>query len=145
MVLFAIDYKWSVPTDENRAIDGIRLRYLFDREYAEYDKSGANILEVLIALARRCEEDIMQDPDEGDRTPLWFWTMFENLGLDKYPDEKFDITAVRNIIGRFLNREYAKNGQGSIFYTIRDDRDFRSADLWYQMAWYLDEHFYYNP
>ena len=87
----------------------------------------------------------MQDPDEGDRTSLWFWTMFENLGLEKYPDEKFDITAVMNIIERFLNREYAKNGRGSIFYTIRDDRDFRSADLWYQMAWYLDEHFYYNP
>lgn len=144
-MLFVTKYKWTIPTDENRAIDGRRLRYLYDKEYAETHKSVANVLEVLIALARRCEEDIMQDPDEGDRTSLWFWTMFANLGLEKYPDEKFDITAVMNIIERFLNREYAMDGQGSIFYTIRDDRDFRSADLWYQMAWYLDEHFYYNP
>lgn len=143
--MFVTKYKWSMPTDENRAMDGIRLRYLFDKNYASSHKSEANILEVLIALAKRCEEDIMQDPDKGDRSSLWFWTMFINLGLDEYPDHKFEITAVMNILERFLNREYTREGYGSIFYTTREDRDFRDADLWYQMAWYLDEHFYYTP
>ena len=36
---------------------------------------------MMIALAIRCEEHIMDDPDAGDRTGQWFWSMLVSLGL----------------------------------------------------------------
>jgi len=67
--LHNIDFQYMLPMDGNRAEDGIDLRYRFgyEKEYegstiASYlDNSPCSVLEMLIALAFRCEEHIMTD------------------------------------------------------------------------------------
>ncbi len=67
------EFAYTIPMDGNRAEDGIDLRYRFGREQGYRDAVIANcldirpcsILEMMIALAIRCEEHIMEDPDIG--------------------------------------------------------------------------------
>lgn len=140
------DFTYTISLDGNRADDGENLRYQFGDEYdyndamiASYlDNRPCSVLEMMIALAMRCETNIMHDPDIGNRTGQWFWDMISNLGLGSMDDYNFDSQHVDAYIQRFLDREYAYNGKGGLF-TIRNcKRDLRSVEIWYQMCWYLD-------
>jgi hypothetical protein len=96
------------------------------------------VLEMMIALANRCEETIMDDPDIGDRTGQWFWGMITNMGLGSMSDDRYDRRYVEYVITRLLDREYEPDGTGGLF-TVRDcDRDMRDVEIWYQLCWYLD-------
>lgn len=48
------------------------------------DNRPCSVLEMIIALAIRLEEHIMDDPDIGNRTGQWFWDMIVSLGLGFY-------------------------------------------------------------
>lgn len=146
--LYKTDFYYTIPMDGNREADGIDLRYRFGYENS-YDESmitaylddrPCSMLEMMIALAIRCEENIMDDPDIGDRTGQWFWNMIENLGLADMDDTEYDELYVGSIVKRFLDRGYKKNGEGGLF-TIHHSagRDLRSVEIWHQMCWYLDE------
>jgi hypothetical protein len=143
------EFTYIIGMDGNRAEDGIDLRYRFgyERGYedpmvaAYLDDRSCSVLEMLIALSLRCEEHIMFDPDIGDRTGRWFWNMIINLGLGSMSDEKFDRDCVGDIISRFLNREYERNGKGGLFSVEHCKRDMRTSEIWYQMCWYLDGYF----
>ena len=73
-VLHKIEFTYSIPMDGNRAEDGIDLRYRFGYENgysssmisAYLDNKTCSVLEMMIALAIRCEEHIMDDPDVGN-------------------------------------------------------------------------------
>ncbi len=145
--LFQTDFSYIIGLDGNRAEDGITLRYRFGHEMGYSDPEISNklddrqcsILEMLIALSIRCEDHIMEDADVGNRTGEWFWGMIDNLELDTMTDTMFDEEYVEEVIDRFLNREYAPDGEGGLF-TIRNCRyDLRGEEIWYQMMWYLDE------
>lgn len=144
--LHSVDFEYSIPMDGNRADDGVELRYRFadEKRYdhamvAEYlDDRPCSVLEMMIALAIRCEEHIMDDPDEGDRTGQWFWEMIVNLGLGSMYDEHFDEDYVDGTIECLLYRSYAKNGKGGLFTVENYKRDMRTVEIWYQMCWYLD-------
>jgi hypothetical protein len=98
-----------------------------------------SVLEMMIALAVRCEEHIMDDPNIGNRTGQWFWGMIVNLGLGAVTDERYDARLVDERIGRFLNRDYEPNGRGGLF-TVRNCKyDLRDVEIWYQLCWYLDD------
>lgn len=141
--LYGTPFYYLKDTDENRVFDGLKLREEYDEYFAVSSKEyPCSVLEVLIALAKRCEEDIMEDPDSGDKTPQWFWIMIQNLGLLSMDDAHYDGRYVQKVLTKFMNREYGPDGRGSIFYSNNTDRDFRTADLWYQMCWYLVEHVY---
>lgn len=137
------EFVYFVPHDENRAEDGISLRYRYclthDCEDLEYCLSGpCSVLEMMVALAIRCEETIMSDPMLGDRTAQWFWGMMTSLGLSSMNDHSYNEWLVNDVITRFLNREYDYDGKGGLF-TIRDwDRDARDAEIWYQLLAYLN-------
>lgn len=145
--LHGIDFYYTIPMDGNREADGIDLRYRFGYEnsYNEsmitafLDDRPCSVLEMMIALAIRCEENIMDDPDIGDRTSQWFWNMIENLGLDGMDDEEYDERYSDNVIKRFLDRNYKRNGEGGLFTVRHSGRDLRNVEIWYQMCWYLDE------
>jgi hypothetical protein len=92
---------------------------------------------MMIALSIRCEEDTMDDPDIGDRTGQWFWSMVVNLGLGSMNDAKYDRRYVEEIILRFLNREYEPDGRGGLFTVKNCSEDLRDVSIWYQMNWYL--------
>lgn len=132
-----------VPHDENRAFDGVDLRLRFSREFGVHYRPDipCSILEMMIALALRCEEQIMYDPDIGNRTSYWFWLMVRNMGLFKYSDDKFTdrtVNKVEELIDIFTNREYEPNGKGGLFVLNDCDHDLRKVEIWYQMCWYLD-------
>lgn len=145
--LHGIDFRYSIEMDGNREADGIDLRYRFgyensydDAVIATYlDDRPCSVLEMMIALAIRCEEDIMGDPDIGNRTGKWFWLMIQNLGLDDMSDDIFNADYVSQIIDRFLDRQYERDGKGGLFTVKHCKYDLREEEIWYQMCWYLDE------
>lgn len=149
MYLHDIEFTFIIQRDINRADDGINMRYRFvishGYEYEHiYDEimdalSGpCSVLEMMIALAIRCEETIMDDPDVGDRTKQWFWGMINNLGLGSMIDECFDRNYVDQVINTFLNREYEPDGKGGLFTVRHCDYDLRDIEIWHQLCWYLD-------
>lgn len=143
--LHSIDFTYTIGMDGNRAEDGTDLRYRFGYEQnlegpiiaAHLDNRPCSVLEMLVALSVRCEEHIMDNPEIGDRTGRWFWSMIKNLGLDSMTDSNFNEKHVDEIITRFLNREYGSNGEGGLFAIPHCSCDLRSVDIWYQMMWYL--------
>ena len=137
--LHDIEFVYSIPKDENRAADGVDLRYRFCFDDAErYLRGPCSVLEMMIALAIRCEETIMDDPKMGNRTAQWFWGMIVNLGLGSMTDELFNGEYVTETIFKFLYHKYEPDGRGGLF-TIRDcDCDLREVEIWHQLCWYLD-------
>ena len=141
------EFVYVIVMDSNREEDGIDLRYRFAYENSYngsiistyLDDHPCSVLEMLIALATRCEECIMDDPDIGNRTGKWFWGMIKNLGLGSMSDERFDECYIDKVVERFLKREYNRNGNGGLFTVKHCERDLRSVEIWYQMCWYLDE------
>ena len=141
------NFTYVMPMDDNRAEDGIELRYRFAHEngydhpmIATYlDNRPCSVLEMMVALSLRCEENITSDPDYGDRTGQWFWNMVVSLGLVSMNDNKFNRDYVDKTIQRFLNREYEPNGKGGLFVIENCACDLRNVEIWYQLCWYLDK------
>ena len=103
----------------------------------EYLDGPCSVFEMMVALAQRCEA-VMDDPKIGDRTGQWFWGMIASLGLNGMSDNHYDEKYVKDVINRFLDREYEPNGKGGLF-TIRNcEHDLRDVEIWYQLCWYLD-------
>lgn len=145
--LHDIEFVYSISRDGNRAEDGIdlRRRFAYENRY-DYemidlyldDDCPCSVLEMMVALAIRCEEWIMDDPMYGNRTSQWFWEMIINLGLGGMHDVNFNREHVENIVYRFLDREYEPDGRGGLFRIKHCDRDLREVEIWYQLCWYLD-------
>ena len=137
------EFIYFISKDADRAEDGKNLRYRFayDKGWSfvdSYLEDPCSVLEMMLALAIRCEEDIMDDSEIGDRTGQWFWNMIISLGLGSMDDDRFNIQYVEDVVIRFLNRDYEPNGRGGLF-TIKNCReDLRSVSIWYQMNWYLN-------
>ena len=99
-------YKYA---DSSRASDGEDLRYRFYNEIPGVTKadllylnSPCSMLEMMIALAIRCEETIMDDPRYGNRTKQWFWNMMKSLGLNYMNDDCFDRDKIEWAIGSII-------------------------------------------
>lgn len=145
--LYDREFVYTIDMDENRAEDGMDLRYRYAYDYRRIGPAiidyindrPCSILEMMVALAIRCEEHIMDDPEMGDRTGQWFWSMIDNLGLISMSDSNFDENYVERVVDRFLNREYEEDGEGGLFTVKKCGLDLRTVEIWYQMCWYLDE------
>lgn len=146
--LHNVEFRWSRTLDADRASWGIDMRYRFAQsrplDMSCFDlrtilKSPCSVLEMMIALAVRCEEDMMDDPEYGDRTSQWFWGMVRSLGLGGMTDRIYDPDRVETVIQRFLDRDYESNGKGGLFTLRHAPFDARKVDIWYQLCWYLDE------
>ena len=81
--LHDIEFYWMLDMDENRAKDGLDLRYRFCVEHdclcelEKIDHNPCSVLEMMLALAIRCEETIMDDPNYVDRTAQLFKRIIE--------------------------------------------------------------------
>lgn len=144
--LHDMEFRYSISRDGNRAKDGIELRRRFasiqdeDSYYLILDAlaGSCSVLEMMVALAIKCEESTMDDDCYGDRTSQWFFEMVVSLGLGGMTDRLFDEQKAYDIIVKFLNREYEPDGRGGLFTVRGCDRDLRDVEIWHQMCWYLN-------
>lgn len=143
--LYNVEFVYILPMDGNRYDDGINLRYRYGYDYniadpiiaSCLDNKSCSILEMMVALAVRIEEHIMQDPENGLDPGRWFWKMIENLGLITMNDRFFDSEYVNGVVWKFLNREYGPNGEGSLVNLPDRQYNIKSMEIWYQMMRYL--------
>ena len=148
-LLFRTTFYYSVRNDDNRAKDGINLREHFMDEFCETDRSifdgeQCNMLEMLVALARRIDGEIMWDPDHGDRTAFWFWSMLQNIGVDmiEFSDENYDENCwifLQKAVDRVISRTYNRYGKGSLFPVTKPRKDQRKIEIWDQMQAWINE------
>ena len=145
--LFTTEFYWLVDFDDDRAKDGKDLRRTFLNMIQSEDLTGLNyvsVLEVLVALAISCEDNLMGNRDYGDRTPEWFWMMITNLGLQVYSDSNWSLESendIAYILDIWLSRKYQYNGVGGAFPLQICHTDQRKINLWYQLQAYLQENF----
>ena len=141
--LFETPFEWVLPMDENREIDGFDLRreYLFDQgiDISNTWTDKVSVLEVLIALSRRIEIEIMGEPG-NDHIERWFWIMLKNLGV-LMRDNIYDHDFVMHKLDIWMGRNFNANGKGSIFPLRKAKTDQRDIDIWYQMQAYLNENY----
>ena len=138
-----IEFEYYIRGDYNRASDGIGLRRRFGYHYEDVERAEdyilgpCSVLEMMIALALRCEE-IMDDTEYGDRTSQWFWKMIVSLGLGGMVDELYDEDLVEEIIADFHDRNYAYDGAGGLFTVRNPWRDMREIEIWDQMHMFIN-------
>lgn len=143
MQLHNTEFIYSIPMDENRYEDGVSLRHRFAYAHPRIENAESyligpcSVLEMMIALVLH-SESIMDDTAIGDRTGQWFWNMVTSLGLGGMSDANYDKRYVTEVLDRFLNREYAPNGEGGLFTIKRCQVDLRNVEIWHQLCWYLD-------
>lgn len=133
-------------SDNDRVHDGIGLRHRFATRYDKFPynyvsrslEGECSLLEMMIALAIRCEETIMSDARLGDRTAFWFWKMINTLELGGMTDSNYDEIHVDWVLCRFENRDYAPDGTGGLFKVRGTNYDFRRMTIWKQMCCFLD-------
>jgi len=139
--LHHIPYRGILPNDENREEDGKYLRYSFS---VRNNQPGADdilagpcsMLEMLIGLAKKLEFTIAEGPT--DRTAQWFWMFVNNLKLMPQSGPMADYRN-KEIIDRFINREYEYSGRGGLFPLEHPKEDQREVEIWYQMMAYAEE------
>lgn len=145
-LLFCRRYEWHISRDVNRSSDGVELRHMFaaengyDIDYVCNMELGGpcNILEMMVALALKCETNIMHNEAYGDRTSKWFWKMMKSLGLDGMDDGRIDDVFVNQTIDNFIRGAYSHDGEGGLFYIPNSVNAMPKMELWLQLNAYLD-------
>jgi hypothetical protein len=140
--MYRKDYYYTIQNDENRADDGLNLRYLFRTNYDEDIPDGpCSFLEFLIGVSIRLSEMLAV----GDELPpyLYFWELAIHLGLDKYTDKEYGrdstIFMVDLLMTDFMDRKYGRDGCGGLFPLSRPRGNQTRKEVWYQMQDYLLE------
>lgn len=136
-------FRYIHERDANRAADGVCLRNRFGTEIGYFGpidpERPCSVLEMMVALAKRCEESMLSNDEYGDRTGVWFFEMIENLGLADQDDARFDRGTCCDILDSWMDGKYLRNGEGSLFRTEDPRKDMRQLEIWYQMQGWLIE------
>ena len=136
--------------EQNRIIDAMDLKVEFCETHTEIDKDSMfknppSVLEVMVALARRIDDDIMYDPVVGLNASQWFWEMIHNLNMDDFTDDNYNYTwssdDVDIIVSKMMDRAYPENGIGSLFPLKNPNFDARKVEIWTQMQAWLTENY----
>ena len=141
--LWRREYYAVIFLDKNRVSDGLTLRIEYNsiprskKLSPEELSQPCSVLEALIALCIRIEQDILIDDNMGNRISIWFWTMMENMELHFMDERRYDDYYVNQVIDKFLNRKYGPNGEGGPFYIPYSSKDLRDVELWNQAMWFI--------
>ncbi len=133
--------------DDNRITDGILLRDDYLDEVGTYQVSPfpdyCNILEMLIGVAKRLEDELPNRPFFE-----WFWVLvLDHLGLANCDDSEFLVDSygavwyVEDTLLALLDREYSTDGLGGLFPLKRPKKDQRRVSIWDQMGEWIKENF----
>jgi hypothetical protein len=132
------EFVWVVANDDNRIADAQDLRQEWSAEtnITVLDLwPYISVLEVLIALSRRCEFQTGQSSQE------WMTIFLNNLGFGRFRGF-LGIkrqNRVEEIIDDFIWRRYTHHGEGGLFPLQYPKQDQTQVELWYQMHAYLIE------
>ena len=135
-ILHSTEYVWLIPGDDDRAEDGVELRYTFLQETGleddlHWEHQTCSVFEMLMAFSKRCE--FATDVPYID----WFWEFIENLGLRRYNDAANGFDRVDELLYIFVWRQYDFNGVGGLFPLKETTMDQTETDVWYQFSHYL--------
>lgn len=138
---------WSIPFvpgvahDENRAADGIALRYQFEEETLirlppMTASAECTMIEFFIAVAMRANH-IVYDWDEPNRVPKLFWEFMDNLGIT---NPSLSDSEIRRILERLIMREYEPDGTDGGMFPLKNPRiNQQEVEIWSQLNAYLTE------
>lgn len=133
--LFNNNFIWVIDMDENRALDGLYLRRRFvDEEGVRgdpFENRECTILEMLVALSIRLEDEIMGDPNLEI-----FWKMLDNLGLTKTGNQNIWHKILQ---GWMYRTSIRKNGSGGLFPLSHPRDNQANVEIWGQAMDYLNE------
>ena len=147
--LHKMPFRVVLDRDDNRVGDGLELREDYARTYGEhvvYDSmSGCSVLELLLGVAKRMDFELSDPYDANEHVHRYFWELIQNLGLDTYDDDSYFTIggwfSCKDILDRFVDRNYRRNGQGGLFPLRYPKGDQRCVEIWYQMHAYLEENY----
>lgn len=132
--LFLTPFSYRNPMDENRYYDGIELRYEYGRDagledpiIAQMDREDCSILEMLVAVSIRFDNEIIAHGE--DRTGEFFWDALENLKLTSMSDDSYDDEYVGMIL-------HVLNESGVVF-DVPEEGYLASYDIWWQFNRHL--------
>ena len=123
------------------------LRNVYTKEFPieENDKwpgwDYISILEaIVLGVPSRVEKLYPKNDEEyKDKTSMMFWVVLSNLGVDKMDNDNFDEFELWEIIDKFNDRKFEKDGRGS-FYTIRNPEiDMREVPIGFAGSWFMEE------
>lgn len=135
-LLYSLDYIWTVPFDENRAVDGKYLRLYYSSETnrrisdSDYDQP-CSILEMLIAFAEKADSYLYIE----NSTYKMFWLMLDNLGLTDMTDDNFDEEEALHVLNGWLNHWGKNSGP---FPMLRADNN-KGDGIWMEFNRYISE------
>lgn len=138
-LLWRTEYYSNIPNDQNRAVDGLKLRYYYEQETGKKcEKIGpCSVLEMMIRLAMRTESGFLFDQKVGNRTNLWFWDMFFSAGFEKINESGQKKWANAHFLDKFLARE-----TGTFFFKMaKSPENFGQMEVWEQLCRYISEKF----
>lgn len=145
-VLLNIPFRLKKPRDINRSIDGskwkkkypIPHRFLEEKEeIQEFFDKEVSVLEVLLGLALRVDQEITGEMSEEDHPEAFFMEMMRNLKLSELSERE-----IRTKMTRWMNGTYKKNGEGTPFPVKNKVVDQREREIWDQMQAYIRENYY---
>ena len=145
--LHKLEFYSLVPNDDNRGVDGEKLREIF---LDEVDPQGVSslpngpctVLEMLVGLAKRLEFDLFGSKFERSEGEC-FWLLINNLGLEWCDNYRWEAEnkekEVEKRIQILLDREYFPDGKGGLFPLRVTHLNQQKVELWYQMSFWVIE------
>lgn len=139
--LFETEYFCEYAEDIERAKDGLYLRNMYERDTGLECMAptiGCSLLELMVALAMRCE-DLIYDRRVENGIYNTFISMLDSLGIGSMDDYCYDDALVDEILKNFLEHEYLRNGYGSLFCIKDPSISLVDKSLWTQMNYWVLE------
>lgn len=124
--------------------DGLYLRYMYKRNYRDYENNNPvlpSCLEVLLSLAMRLESSLVDITYQD-----WFWIFLTNLDLDLFDDDSYDeqggTDKINYILSMWLTRQYKHDGSRfNIFSSVSGNYDLHELDILNQGYLYIRENY----
>ena len=147
--LYDTPFRVTLLMDENRVGDGLsmRTRFVYYKHLGATERDilkrqrPCSVLEVMIGLAQRFEEEYMTQYSDEDPIGTWFGPMLCSLGLERFDDQHFDLYGFDRIMLAFFDRTYFPDGRGSLFYIPGTTTDMRRVEIWQQMMMWSQQNF----
>lgn len=142
--LCSYEFVCQDPMDENRIEDAKGFILSMDGE----PDWIPNVFEVIVALAKRMDLDLLYDVSKGRQTGIHIMEMLSSIGLEGYssvPGSDGEMVPSWNdkdldeTVERLLDRTYSETGEGGLFTLSDAPWDAREKEIWEQMNQWIKE------